>query len=63
MLTDKNGKVVDAEFSSVAWGSVWSRNIFAGFFPRTPQTAGEYTLKVYFNNQFTAEKTFTVEAP
>ncbi len=63
VLTDKDGKIVDAEFSSVAWGSVWSRNIFAGFFPRTPQTAGEYTLKVYFNNQFTAEKTFTVEAP
>ena len=58
----KDGKIVDAEFSSITWNGAWTRNIFAGFFPRMPQTAGDYTLTIYFNNQFTAEKAFTVNA-
>ena len=62
VLTDKDGKIVDAEFSSITWNGAWTRNIFAGFFPRMPQTAGDYTLTIYFNNQFTAEKAFTVNA-
>ena len=60
VLTDADGTVVDAEFSSVVWKDSWNRNMFAGYFPRTPQTAGEYTLKIYFNDQFVAEKSFTV---
>ena len=62
VVTDKDGKIVDAEFSSITWNGAWTRNIFAGFFPRMPQTAGDYTLTIYFNNQFTAEKDFTVNA-
>ena len=63
VLTDADGKIVDAEFSSVVWKDVWSRSIFAGYFPRTPQTAGDYTLKIYFNYKFVAEKAFKVTEP
>ena len=32
VLTDKDGKIVDAEFSSITWNGAWTHNIFAGFF-------------------------------
>ena len=62
VLTDKDGNVVDAEFTTISWKDSWTRNMFAGFFPRTPQTAGTYTLKIYFNYKFVVEKEFTVNA-
>ena len=61
IVRDASGRIVDAAEGSLVWDDIWTNNMFADFFPRTPQTAGTYTLQVLFNSRLVAEKEFTVK--
>ncbi len=36
--------------------------MFVGYFPRTPQTDGDYTLSIYIGNQLLDSAKFTVKS-
>ena len=60
LLRSADGKLADFSSGEQAWNSMWSKNVFIGSFPRTPQTAGTYTLQILFNGKLAAEKEFKV---
>jgi len=57
---DSEGSVVGVSSSSQTWTSLWYQ--FYGEFnvPSLPQTAGQYTMEIYFNGALVHEQSFTM---
>ena len=62
VVRDADGKLVDASSSVLVWSEMWEKNMFVGYFPRTPQTDGDYTLSIYIGNQLLDSAKFTVKS-
>ncbi len=60
-LLASDGRVYDSVTDTYTWDSMWNNNLFVGEFPRTPQDAGSYILRLYFNGQYVAESPLTVK--
>ena len=52
----------DSSSSVLVWKDMWEKNMFVGYFPRTPQTDGDYTLSIYIGNQLLDSAKFTVKS-
>ena len=62
VIRDADGKIVDSSSSVLVWKDMWEKNMFVGYFPRTPQTDGDYTLSIYIGNQLLDSAKFTVKS-
>ena len=62
VVRDADGKLVDSSSSVLVWSEMWEKNMFVGYFPRTPQTDGDYTLSIYIGNQLLDSAKFTVKS-
>ena len=62
VVRDADGKIVDSSSSVLVWKDMWEKNMFVGYFPRTPQTDGDYTLSIYIGNQLLDSAKFTVKS-
>ena len=51
VLRDENGNVVDHYTGEEVWTNMWNKNKYVGELLRTPETAGTYTLEIYFNGR------------
>ena len=58
----KKKEIFDFDEQSVVWNDFWSNKKAVSSFPRTPQTAGDYTLEIYVNGKLLTSMTFTVKA-
>lgn len=60
VIRDANGTAVQVDSTASAWSDMW----FGGYgemdIPQLPETAGEYTVTVYFNGQYVSSTDFTV---
>ena len=61
VVRGSDGAIADFSAGSQVWDDMWSKNLFIGSLPRTPQTAGTYTLEIYFNGRLAASKDFSVK--
>ena len=62
VVRDADGKIVDSSSSVLVWKDMWEKNMFVGYFPRTPQADGDYTLSIYIGNQLLDSAKFTVKS-
>ena len=62
VVRDADGKIVDSSSSVLVWKDMWEKNMFVGYFPRTPQTDGDYTLSIYIGNQLLDSAKFTIKS-
>lgn len=60
VIRDAEGNPVKVYNSERNWSGTWTTARHTGDLPESVTTAGEYTLEVYFNNQFVASADFTV---
>ena len=60
-VEDSRGVPVATGSSRSAWNDMWSNDLFVGEVAQTPQTAGTYTLRLYFNGQSVASKEITIQ--
>lgn len=62
IIRDKNGVPVSMNSKESTWNKLWSNKFCELDIPQMPETAGEYTIDIYFNGQQINEKTlsFTV---
>lgn len=60
VVRDQDGNVVDYYTGDEAWYAMWTESIYVSDLERTPQTPGEYTLEIYFNNALAKTMDFTV---
>lgn len=62
VVRNADRKIVDSSSSVLVWKDMWEKNMFVGYFPRTPQTDGDYTLSIYIGNQLLDSAKFTVKS-
>lgn len=56
-----DGAVVSTATQSRTWTSMWYRGFGRIDIPALPQTAGDYTLEIYFNGALVTTQGFTIE--
>ena len=62
VIRDADGKIVDSSSSVLVWKDMWEKNMFVGYFPRTPQTDGDYVLSIYIGNQLLGSAKFKIQS-
>ena len=60
VIQDENGEIVSITSSEQTWTGMWYKNYCELNVPTIPNTAGNYTISVYFNGQFVVKQAFTV---
>ena len=61
VIRSADGAVVSTATQSRTWTSMWYRGFGRIDIPAIPQTAGAYTIEVYFNSALATAQSFTVE--
>ena len=51
VVRDSDGNVVDHYSGQSVWSDMWSNDMYVGELARMPETAGSYTLEIYFNGK------------
>ena len=51
VVRDSDGNVVDHYSGEAVWSDMWSNDMYVGELSRMPETAGSYTLEIYFNGK------------
>ena len=59
VIRDASGKIVSTATQSRTWTSMWYRGFGRINIPALPQSAGEYTLEVYFNSALAHTQSFS----
>lgn len=62
IVRSEDGKLVDLALTQTNWSAMWEQKKFVGSFPRTPQTAGKYTLELLLNGQLLTSASFEIRA-
>ena len=60
VIRDASGKIVSTATQSRTWTSMWYRGFGRINIPALPQSAGEYTLEVYFNSALAHTQSFSM---
>lgn len=60
VIRDKDNTIVIIEEETRTWVSMWYRRYGEFDIPSLPQTAGEYTISVYFNGALAHTQAFTI---
>jgi hypothetical protein len=61
VIRSADGAVVSTATQSRSWTSMWYRGFGRIDIPAIPQTAGAYTIEIYFNGALATAQSFTVE--
>ena len=61
VIRDANGKIVSAATQTQKWSSMWSRSFGRLNIPAMPDTAGNYSIEIYFNGAFVTSQNFTMQ--
>lgn len=61
VIRDASGKIVSADTQSRQWTDMWLRGYCELDIPQMPQTAGNYTMDIYFNGASVTTQDFTIE--
>lgn len=61
VIKDAEGKIVSADTHTRQWIDMWYRGYCELDVPALPQTAGDYTVDIYFNGKSVTTESFTVE--
>ncbi len=62
VIRDENGSVVSTSSTTTTWTKMWYRNYCELNIPSIPQTAGKYTISVYFNGALAHSQSFNITA-
>lgn len=62
VIRTEDGEIVDAHSLTCSWQDMWEKNMFVGYFPRTPQVDGWYTLTVYIGNRRLSNAKFEIKS-
>lgn len=60
VIRNESGAVVEASTTSETWQNMWYRNYCELDIPHIPQTAGNYTLDLFFNGDAVTQIPFTI---
>lgn len=60
VIRDENGAIVSTSTTTMIWKKMWYRSYCELDIPSIPQTAGKYTVSVYFNGAFANEQSFSI---
>lgn len=60
VIRNEDGMIVSTSSVTRTWTSMWYKNYCELDIPAIPQTAGKYTVSVYFNGMLAKEQTFKV---
>lgn len=60
VIRDANGVVIDTATTVQTWTKMWYNNYCELDIPTLPQSAGEYTISVFFNGAFAHQQNFTI---
>ena len=60
VIRNESGNVISAESTTSTWKKMWSNKYCELDIPSIPQTAGNYTISVYFNSMLANKTNFTV---
>ena len=60
VIRDSDRKIVSTARQADTWSSLWYRNYGEFDIPALPQTAGQYTIDVYFNGALAGSQSFTM---
>lgn len=61
VIRDANNHLVSTENTSSPWRKMWYKRYCELDIPTLPQTAGTYTIDIYFNDMFVTSQTFTIQ--
>ena len=61
LIRDEAGKIISADTQNRLWIDMWYRGYCELDVPSIPQTAGTYTVDIFFNGASVTTQTFTVE--
>lgn len=61
LIRDEAGRIVSADTQNRLWIDMWYRGYCELDMPSIPQTAGTYTVDIFFNGASVTSQTFTVE--
>lgn len=61
VLHDGSGTLVHLDYGSSSWDDLWTDNYACMDVPFLPETAGAYTVSIYWNGGFVSELEFTLE--
>ena len=61
VVRDAAGKIVSAETQTRPWVDMWYRGYCELDMPSIPETAGEYTVDIFFNGMSVTTENFTIE--
>lgn len=62
VIRDENGSIVSTDSTTTTWTKMWYRNYCELDIPSLPQSAGKYTIDVYFNSAHVHTQSFKVSA-
>lgn len=62
VIRTEDGEIVDAHSLSYNWPDMWEKDMFVGYFPRTPQVDGNYTLSIYIGNLLLSQAKFEIKS-
>jgi hypothetical protein len=60
IIRNEAGQPISLDTVSSTWNDLWDKRFCELDIPRMPETAGKYTVEIYFNNMQIADKPFTV---
>lgn len=60
VIRNQDGKLISNNSYTMSWTSMWYRGFSRVNIPAIPNTAGEYTVSIYFNGAFVTTQNFTV---
>lgn len=61
LVRDSDGKIVSSATQTTTWNSLWKSGRGKLTLPAVPETAGRYTVSVYFNGGLLTEQAFTMQ--
>lgn len=62
VIRDENGSIISNNSTTTTWTKMWYRSYCELDIPSLPQSAGKYTIDVYFNGAHAHTQTFKVTA-
>ena len=60
VIRDENGIIISTASTTQTWRKMWYRNYCELDIPSLPQTAGKYTISIYFNGAIAGEQSFRI---
>lgn len=62
VIRDENGSIVSTSSTTATWRKMWYRSYCELDIPSIPETAGKYTISIYFNGALAHSQNFKVSA-